>query len=227
MKIYAVIPAYNESATIFKVIEEVKTYVTKIVVIDDGSTDKTSLLKSKGKLIVLRHLVNLGQGAALETGFEYARECNADIVVTFDADGQHKASDIQKVTKPIVNDEVDVVLGSRFLGKTIDIPLARLMILKLGIIFTHLYSGIKLTDTYCGIRAFSKKALLTIKLKQNKIEHASEILDNISRSDLKYKEVPVTILYNKHSLGKGEKNSRSFSIVFNLIWSKIFQLKHA
>ena len=121
-----------------------------------------------------------------------------------------------RIVKPIFHGEVDVVLGSRFLGKTINIPAMRYLILKLGILFTYLYSGIILTDTYCGIRAFSRKALLKINLKQNKIEHASEILDNISRSNLKFKEVPVTILYNKYSLEKGEKNSRSFTIVLNL-----------
>ena len=159
LRIFAVIAAFNEEKTIAAVLSDLEKYVDEIIVVDDGSSDKTSTLVKGAKVTLLRHLSNLGQGAALQTGFEYAKKQRANIVITYDADGQFKASDISKLVKPILQKKADIVLGSRFLGHAVNISLTRLITLKLGIIFTFIFSGLKLTDTYNGLRAFNKAEL--------------------------------------------------------------------
>lgn len=216
-KIYIIIPAYNEARTICKVVNDVEKYVDKIIVVDDGSNDGTAEPVKSKKAIVLKHLVNLGQGAAQETGFEYARMNSPDIVITYDADDQFVASEIPSMTKPILENKADVVLGSRFLGKTINMPLSRRLVLKLGIIFTYFFSGMKLTDTHLGFRALNKKALSLIRLTQNGTAHASEFIDEIRKHKLRFVEVPITVKYSKYSLKKGQKNSNVFKILFDLI----------
>ncbi len=222
MKTLILIPAYNEGKMIGKVIEDVKGQGFKdIIVVDDGSTDETFEEAKKKGAIVLRHIVNLGQGAALETGMEYARRKNAEIVVSFDADGQFLAKEIKEIIKPIINGQADIVLGSRFLGKTINMPLLKKIILKFGIFFTDIFSDIKLTDTHNGFRAFSKKALKKISINQSQMAHASDIIDQIKKNNLRYKEIPVTVIYNNYSLGKGQKITNSIRILTDLIFEKI------
>lgn len=221
MKVFIIIPAYNEEKKIKNTIKSVKRLVDNVIVIDDGSSDDTSeKIKDMG-CTVIKHNFNLGQGAALLTGFEYALKKNADIVVTYDADGQFKASEIPLLTQPIISGEVDVVLGSRFLGKTINMSFTRYLILKLGIIFTYLFSGIKLTDTHNGFRAFSKKSINTIKFYQDNMAYASEILDQIKRNNLRFKEVPVTVKYTNYTKKKGQKDINAMRIFFNLIVQKL------
>lgn len=221
-KIFAIVAAYNEEKTIFSVIQELEKYVDTIIVVDDGSADETCKKVSSSKVILLRHIVNLGQGAALQTGFEYAKRNQADIVITYDADGQFKASDIPKLTKPIIQDKADVVLGSRFLGRTIDIPPSRLITLKLGIIFTFIFSGLKFTDVYNGLRALNQTALQKINITQNRLAHASEILDKIKTYHLRFIEVPVTVKYTDYSKQKGEKNLNALKVFVDLITRKLY-----
>jgi glycosyltransferase involved in cell wall biosynthesis len=220
--IAAVIPAYNEERTIAQVVDEVKKYVDIVIVVDDCSTDQT-IKEAKGdKVILLRHMMNLGQGAALQTGFDYAKINGIEIVVTFDSDGQFLASEIPSVVKPLLKNNVDIVLGSRFLGKAIDMPLLRKVILKYGIIFTYLFSGVKLSDTHNGFRALSKKALSEIEITHNRMAHASEIIDEIIRKNLRYIEVPVTVRYDVYSKMKGQTNINSLKIVAQLITQKMY-----
>jgi len=221
-KTFIVIPAYNEEKMIDKVIFDIKKEgFSNIIVVDDGSVDKTAQVAKKAGAKVLRHILNLGQGAALETGFEYCRRKKADIIVSFDADGQFKACEIKKVIKPIIEKKVDIVLGSRFLGKTINMPFLKFIILKAGIIFTDIFSNIRLTDTHNGFRAFSKEALEKISINHSGMAHASDIIDQINKNDLKFKEVPVTVLYNDYSLKKGQSVFNSFNIVINLLFEKL------
>lgn len=216
-KIILIIAAYNEEKKISAVIKEVAKYVNKIVVVDDGSTDQTSKRSEHQKVILLRHIINLGQGAALQTGFEYARTLNPDVVITYDADGQFVAQDIQKFVKPIVEGQAEVVLGSRFLGKTLNMPLSRLIILRLGILFTRFFSNIRLTDTHNGFRAFSGEAIKKIDLKHNRWAHPSEIIYQISKNKFKVLEVPITVKYSKYSWKKGQKNIEAVKIPIELI----------
>lgn len=220
--IFVIIPAFNEEKRIGKVTEEVERFVDTIVVVDDGSLDRTSLRVDSKKAVVLRHPFNLGQGAAIQTGLEYAKKNKARVVITFDADGQFKPSEIPRVVEPIIKDQVEVVLGSRFLGKTQNIPLSRLIILKLGIIFTRIFSGLNLTDTYNGFRAFSTKAADKINITQNRMAHASEIIELVKINKLKFMEVPVTVTYSQHTFNKGLKNYNSIKLFFDLMLRKLY-----
>lgn len=219
--IVVIIAAYNEEKKIKAVVDFVSKYVDLVVVVDDGSKDKTSEMVKNKKAVVLRHCINLGQGAALQTGFEYARRINPDVIVTFDADGQFSAEEIPLMIQPILAKKVDVALGSRFLGKTINISPIRKYILKLGILFTWIFSEIKLTDTHNGFRALSKKALDSIEITQNRMAHASEIIDQIKLKNLKYVEVPVTVKYDDYSKRKGQSSLNSLKIVLELISKKL------
>lgn len=222
-KIVVVIAAYNEKNKINEVVNEVLKYADKVVVIDDGSGDKTGrVIKGKKKVVVLSHCVNLGQGAALQTGFDYVlRFLDPKVVITFDADGQFEAREIKRIIKPILDNKVDVVLGSRFLGKTINMSKLRYIFLKLGIIFTYLFSNIWLSDTHNGFRALSKNGLKKINLVQNRMTHASEFIDQIKRNNLSYIEMPVTVKYNSYSKAKGQNNLNSIKIVIDLIYANI------
>ncbi len=215
--VVAVIAAFNEEKKISKVIRQVAKHVNHIIVVDDGSVDNTALKAKYKKVTILRHIINLGQGAALQTGFEYARILKPDVVITYDADGQFEASDINKFVKPIVKRKADVVLGSRFLGKALSMPQSRLIILKLGILFTRFFSNIRLTDTHNGFRAFSGEAINKIELKHNRWAHPSEIIYQISKNKFRVKEVPITVRYSKYSWKKGQKNTEAFKIPIELI----------
>lgn len=220
MKPYIIIPAFNEGKRIGSVLNKVKKYGT-VVVIDDGSKDDTADVAQKAGVIVLQHAVNLGQGAALETGFEYARRKNAQLVVTYDADGQHDATEIPKLVAPIVKNKADIALGSRFLGATVDMPVVKRLTLQFGIYFVYLLSGIKLTDTYNGFRAMNNKALHAIHLTHNRMAHPAELIELIARHKLRYSEVPVTITYTKDTIKKGLRSGSAVKLAQELIFRKI------
>lgn len=221
MKVTVVIPAFNEAKVISKVINEVKEQVNEVVVVDDGSIDNTDEVATNAGAKVARHFLNRGQGAALQTGISFALNSGADIIVTFDADGQHVAEEIEQVVKPLLLGEVDVVLGSRFLNSTNKIPFSRRMLLKLATLFTRFYTGLKVTDVHNGFRAFSRKAAELIQIKQDGMAHASEIVEEIKRHNLKFKEVGVTIKYTYYSLEKGQKLTNAFKIVWDLILGRL------
>jgi len=224
MKLAVVIPAYNEAKMIAEVVKGVREASPHIFVVDDGSSDETAAAARAAGATVLRHTLNRGQGAALGTGLEAAVRAGADIIVTFDADGQMSAADILSLTAPIEAGLCDVVLGTRFprtknqepISK---IPLIRRWTLKAALIFTRLTTGLKLTDTHNGLRAFSREAAARLDLRCDRMAHASEILEEISRLGLKYREVPVTIKYTDYSLAKGQKLSGAFRIIKDLILS--------
>jgi len=229
MNVQVVIPAYNEAKTIFEIIRKLKDQVSQIITVDDGSTDDTGELAKQAGAKVLTHFLNRGQGAALQTGISFALANGAEIIVTFDADGQHNPDEIDQVIKPLLLGEVDVVLGSRFLESRIknqelrikNVPLMRFVVLKLAAWFTRLYTGLKVTDAHNGFRAFSAKAASLIEIKQDGMAHASEIIEQIKKQGLKFKEVPVEINYTNYSLEKGQKLSNSWRIVWDLIIKRI------
>lgn len=224
MKTYIVIPAYNEEKSIVKVVQGLKKAGHKdIIVVDDGSRDNTKEEAKKAGAHVLQHLMNRGQGAALKTGIDAAISLGADIIVTFDADGQHQAKDIPNIVKPVEKKEVDVALGSRFLETKAKIPLVRKIFLKGGALIIWLLYGIRLTDSHNGFRALSRKAAQAIELRSDKMEHASEILDEIYRKKLKYKEVPVEILYTEYSMQHGQSTWNAFNILFKMIKNKLLR----
>lgn len=201
---YIVIAAYNEEKSVPKVISSLKNAGYKnIVVVDDGSKDATFKAAEKAGSIALKHPVNKGQGAALRTGINHALQQGAEIIVTFDADGQHRVEDLPAMIKPVADGRADITLGSRFLKRT-RVPLRRKILLKGSVWVIWLFYGIKMTDAHNGFRAMSRKAAQKIRITCNRMEHASEIIEEIKKRKLRYKEVPVTIIYTKETLRKGE-----------------------
>lgn len=219
MKNYIIIAAYNEEKAIRKVLQDVSQYCKNIVVVDDGSTDRTFEIAKECGVEVLKHPINRGQGAALKTGIDYALKNGADAIVTFDADGQMQAKEIKQIILPVLEKTADIVTGSRFLGQT-NIPFLRKIMLKLAVWFTKFTSGVNVTDAHNGFRAISALAAKQMNLQQDKMAHASEIINEISRLKLKHKEVPVTINYSDYSLKKGQKISGLFKILFDLVMGK-------
>src|SRR4051812_24983359 len=214
--VWVVIAAFNEARVIGRVIADVQRHGYHVVVVDDGSADATAEAAAQAGAQVVQHPVNLGQGAALQTGIEYALERRADAVVTFDADGQHRAQDIASLLAALDQNGVDFALGSRFLGASIDLPPARRILLKAATWFTRVTTGLELTDTHNGLRAMTRRGASRIALRQNRMAHASELLEQIAHSGLGYVEVPVTIEYSAYSLAKGQKLSDSISILVDL-----------
>ncbi len=223
MNTWVVIPAYNEEAKLAEVLREVLDYVPNVVVIDDGSTDRTYDVARYCGVHVLQHKINRGQGAALATGIEYALRNGADAIVTFDSDGQHAAEEIEMMLEPLMIGEAEVVLGSRFLKNTHkNMPKLRQIIIKGGIIFTKILSQINITDTHNGFRVLSRKAAEEIGINQDRMAHASEILDQITKNKLKYVERPVTITYTDYSKAGGQGNLNAIKIAARMIFSKLF-----
>ncbi|MFA5133799.1 MAG: glycosyltransferase family 2 protein [Patescibacteria group bacterium] len=217
MNLFVIIPAYNESKIIAETIRSVKSLYPNVVAVDDGSADNTFEEAEKAGAVALRHIINRGQGAALRTGINYAILKGAEIIVTFDADGQFEPSEIEKMIKPIRDGECDITLGSRFLGKN-KVPFLKNWILKLAIFFTRAITGLKLTDVHNGFRAISAKAGMKIKIRQDRMAHASDIIHEIARLGLKFKEVPVTVKYTDYSIRKGQKISGALKIIFDLMF---------
>lgn len=197
MRIICVIPAFNEAETIAKVVNSVKPYAEKIVVIDDCSNDKTGLLAENEGAFVLRHIINRGQGAALQTGDEYALLEGAEIIVHFDADGQFIAEEIKNIAKPIIQGEADAVFGSRFLSKKSDIPfLKKNIIIPLARLINKIFLDINLTDPQSGFRALSAEVAKNMKIEHAGMAHCSEILNKVIKAKYRIKEVPITVIYN-------------------------------
>jgi glycosyltransferase involved in cell wall biosynthesis len=220
-RVWAVIAAYNEATRLDATLHNLRAQPVSVVVVDDGSGDRTSTVALTHEVWVLRHLINCGQGAALQTGMDFALRQGADIIVTFDADGQHSADDLPRLVEPIVSGVADVVLGSRFLGKTVNLPWTRWLVLKLGVLFTRIFSNIRVTDAHNGYRAFSRHAAERIRITQNRMAHASEILDRIREHDLRFVEVPVTIHYTADTLAKGQSSWNAARIAGQLLLGRM------
>jgi len=214
--IWVVIPVFNHPARLLETVEKAQQY-GQVVVVDDCSAEPVVINDLNGASL-LRHVVNRGQGAALQTGTDYAVAHGATIVVHLDADGQHDPNEIPKMIEPLVSGRVDVVFGSRFIDQAnIQVPWTKKwFILKPAIFFHNLLLGVNLTDAHNGFRAMNRKALSIIHLKQDRYSHASEIVAEIAKSGLKYQEVPVTIIYNR--FGQGFKGG--FEILLDLFFGK-------
>jgi polyprenyl-phospho-N-acetylgalactosaminyl synthase len=219
--LWVVIPAFNEEPVIGKVVTAVRALGHNVVVVDDCSGDDTGAQARAAGATVLRHPINLGQGAALQTGIRYALRRGAGSIVTFDADGQHRPEDISVLLDTQVKTGADVVLGSRFLGHAENIPRLRRMLLQLAIVYTHLTSGVKLTDAHNGLRLLTRRAAERIRIRQDRMAHASEIIDQIGALGLTVVEAPVTIVYTEYSLRKGQKLGNAFNILGELFVARL------
>ncbi|MBI4836198.1 MAG: glycosyltransferase family 2 protein [Candidatus Abawacabacteria bacterium] len=212
-----VLPALNEAGHIQSLIQKLKSKGYVVIVVDDGSTDNTQEIAEKAGAIVLRHAVNCGAGAATQTGLTYAYQCTkAPYVITCDADGQHEVADIDTLVSFIEEQKKDVVFGSRFLQEN-HVPLLRRLANMVGNVITFALSGIYLSDSQSGLKVFSRKALQYINITANGFEFCSEIIREVSESNLSYAEYPIHVYYSKETLSKGQNLSTGFVTVFKLI----------
>lgn len=203
MKTFCVIPAFNEEKNIKTIINEARPLVDVLVVVDDGSTDKTADLIAAEKVILLKHIINRGQGAALRTGTKYCLDKGADIIIHFDADGQFLSSDLKKMAAPIKSGSAQVVFGSRFLNSehSSGMPIfKKYFIMPLAKAVNKLFFNVNLTDPQSGFRALSREAAQLISWKQDRMAHCSEIMFAVKNYNFKVKEIPVKIIY--HSFGQ-------------------------
>jgi len=207
-----VIAAYNEGRRLGQTLRSINRLDYQVVVVDDGSADDTSAVALQYPVWLLRHQCNCGQGAALQTGIDFALSQGADFLVTFDADGQHAVDGLDALLEPVRTGQADVALGSRFLGRTVGLRWSRWLVLKLGVLFTRLVSGVRVTDAHNGLRAFSRHGAQRIRINQDRMAHASEILDRIRSAGLRFCEVPVTIRYSEETRAKGQSSWSALKI---------------
>lgn len=215
--IWVVVPAYNEGRVLGAVVEELVARGHRVVVVDDGSTDDTPAAARRAGAVVLRHAVNRGQGAALQTGITYALRRGADHIVTFDSDGQHAAEDVDALVAPLLAGRADVVLGSRSIGSAEGMPAMRKALLALAVVFTRVASGASVTDTHNGLRAFTRAAAAKLDIRLDRMAHASEILDQIVRQELRFEEVPVHVRYTEYSRRKGQSSFAALRILADYV----------
>jgi glycosyltransferase involved in cell wall biosynthesis len=192
-----------------------------VVVVDDGSTDDTRNLARHRDVWLLRHAVNLGQGAALQTGIAFAIQKGAHYVATFDADGQHCSEDLSTLLSVLIDEQAEFVLGSRFLGRAEGIPAMRRAVLRFGVLFTRVASRVTLTDVHNGIRVMTRRGAERLRISMNRMEHASQIVDQIAKSGMRFVEAPVTVRYTPESLAKGQRTSAALRIGFQTLIDKL------
>lgn len=214
-----VIPAYNEEITLAEVIADVKQQGFKMIVVDDGSRDLTYQIAKNSNVIVYHHMINRGLGGALSTGIQAALEQNADIIVTFDADGQHKAKDIPLLIEPIIKGEAHVVIGSRFLEKN-KMPYYRRLANKTGNIITFILFGIWVSDSQSGLRAFHNKAAQALNIETCTMEVSTEIIKEVKKNHLSLKEIPIQAIYTDYSLSKGQSFALGIKTLLKLVMLK-------
>lgn len=222
---FVVIAAHNEGRVIRATVTPLIALGYAVVVVDDASRDDTAAQLAGLPVHLLRHRLNLGQGAALQTGMRYALARGARFVVHFDADGQHNPADIAVLLAPLRADEADVVLGSRFLRAEdrAAVPARRRLLLRAGVAVNGLLTGVWLSDAHNGMRALTAHAAAVIDLRENRFAHASEILHQIRRQRLRCVERPTTIAYTAYSMAKGQSALNAVKIVFDLLLRRIFR----
>lgn len=211
---------HNEAAVIHQVLHELRSQFRRIVCVDDGSADECGRIAAAFGAQVVRHPVNLGQGAAIQTGIDFAlRDPQVKYVVTFDADGQHRPEDAAAMVSTARTTGVNVVLGSRFLEThdAAQVPAVRRAVLRAAVAFTRITAGLRVTDTHNGLRVLDRVAANELSITMSGMAHASEILFQIARSGVSYVEHPVTIEYTDYSRAKGQSSINAVNIVFDVI----------
>jgi glycosyltransferase involved in cell wall biosynthesis len=214
--VWLVIPVYNEETVIADVVTHALQTFPKIVCVDDGSRDLSAERVAGTGAHLVRHPVNLGQGAALQTGITYALARGAQSIVMFDADGQHRVEDAEAMVAVVRSGEADVVLGSRFLHANETIPMIKRAALRTVVALSPTSRKLRLTDAHNGLRVFNREAAQRLRITMNGMAHASEIVGFLAASGLRVREVPVTILYTDYSKSKGQSLINGVNILFDL-----------
>lgn len=216
---WLIVPLYNEAEVVGAVIEAARATFPNIVCVDDASTDGSGAAARAAGAVVVRHPVNLGQGAAIRTGLDYAlQDPKAKYFVTFDSDGQHRVEDALVLVEALATRPLDVVIGSRFLDGRTTVSTLKRVVLKLAVLFQRITTGMRLTDAHNGLRAFNRTAASSIPINQNRMAHASEIIVAISRLNLRYAEMPVHVVYTDYSRSKGQSVWNSVNILNDLFF---------
>jgi glycosyltransferase involved in cell wall biosynthesis len=218
--IYLVVPFYNEGKILHNVIKKLKKNFLNIICIDDGSDYKYKLKAKYPGIHLIEHPINLGQGAALQTGIDFALKKKAEIIVTFDSDGQHSCKDTLEMIKLLKKNKLDLVQGSRFLKEKNQIPYVRKLLLKIAIIVSNYFDNTKFTDTHNGLRVFNSKFAKKINIKNYRMSHPHDINQLVYKYKFKFMEYPTNIRYTNYSLSKGQKNINSINILFDILVSK-------
>jgi glycosyltransferase involved in cell wall biosynthesis len=215
--VWVVIPVYNEDQVIADVVERVRTTFPNVVCVDDGSADESATRIASTPAHLVRHSLNLGQGAALQTGLSYAlARPGAKYFVTFDADGQHQVSDAEHMVEVARSGEADVVLGSRFLEQAQHVPWLKRAVLRTAVALSPTARKLQLTDAHNGLRVFTRSVVERLHISMNGMAHASEIVSFLANNDVRVQEVPVTILYTDYSKSKGQSLVNGVNILFDL-----------
>jgi glycosyltransferase involved in cell wall biosynthesis len=223
-QILVIVPVYNEGAEMLRTITQLIDAGYKVIVVDDGSATPIKESIAHLPVTILRHRVNLGQGAALQTAFAFAKKLHPFVVITFDADGQHDANDIPAMIAPIREQRADIVLGSRFLPESGNgMSSSKKWLLQVARFINFLLSGTLLSDAHNGFRAMNRLALEKIELTENRMAHASEILFETRKHKLRFCEVPVNIRYTDYSKQKGQSAPDSIKVLFDLVLHKLFK----
>jgi glycosyltransferase involved in cell wall biosynthesis len=222
--VWLIVPLYNEAAVISDVVREARAVFPNIVCVDDGSHDASADLAERAGATVVRHPLNLGQGAALQTGFEFALgDPGMRYVVTFDADGQHQVHDVEVMVRRIRRGDVRAVFGSRFLDERTEASTSKRLVLRAAVAYTNATTGTRLTDAHNGLRVLQRDVVERLDITQNRMAHASEIVAQIGSmrfagAKVAYAEEPVHILYTDYSKAKGQSLWNAVNILAELIW---------
>jgi len=219
--VWIIVPVFNEEKMIASVVEEARQVFPNIVCVDDGSTDRTADEIARTGAHLVRHPINMGQGAALQTGMTYAlARTGGEHFVTFDADGQHRVEDVRRMLEIARTSAADVVLGSRFLESPETVPLLKRIVLRTVATLSPTARRLKLTDAHNGLRLFNRPAAEDLHITQNRMAHASEIVGWLARSRWKVVEAPVTIIYTDYSRAKGQSLINGVNILFDVSLSR-------
>ncbi|WP_199430798.1 glycosyltransferase family 2 protein [Qaidamihabitans albus] len=215
--VWVVIPVFNEDRVIADVVERVRETFPNVVCVDDGSADQSASRIAGTRAHLVRHPINLGQGAALQTGLSYAlARPGAKYFVTFDADGQHQTSDAERMVEVARSGAADAVLGSRFLEQAQGVPWLKRAVLRTAVAMSRTARKLKLTDAHNGLRVFTRPVAERLHITMNGMAHASEIVAFLAHGDFRIQEVPVTILYTDYSKTKGQSLVNGVNILFDI-----------
>ncbi|WP_324650802.1 glycosyltransferase family 2 protein [Georgenia sp. H159] len=216
---WLVVPLFQEASVIGDVVEQVLPTFPHVVCVDDGSTDRSAERARAAGAVVVRHPVNLGQGAALQTGIEWVlSRTDADYIVTFDADGQHQTTDAAAMVARARDEGLAVVFGSRFLDRRTRPGLLKRLVLKTAVLVSNRTTGLRLTDAHNGLRVIRRDAAQRLDLRQDRMAHATEIVAQLGRTGLPWAEHPVHLLYTDYSRAKGQSLLNSVNILVDLIF---------
>ena len=220
--VVVVVPMYNEAQVVATVVSDLRAEFPHVVCVDDGSRDDSAEVAALAGATVVRHPLNLGQGAALQTGIEYALRAGATYIVTFDADGQHRVADAIAMLHLARTKDVEVVLGSRFLQRTTSasVPVARRLLLRAALLFTRVTTGLPLTDTHNGLRVLNRSAARRVTITLHGMAHASEVLGIVARERMRYIEAPIDIAYTEYSMAKGQSVLNAVNILVDLFLAR-------